>query len=228
MTDSHFTYLTYRTKNCWRSIEAHFAMGVSALPDDTLCHSISVTILWGLVYRFHIHFPISLRCFLIMYINIFFKYTLKFPLIVDNVIDQKSHSLLSILVFTVRFAQKAAFICLMDVYCITMQQIVYYPVDGPFSVSKSGSQSSLHLQSLAYASRLKNWVLRRGVCIYTYPGGAWSIMEHLLASLPAGDEGGILGSGDANAGGGVPTSLRLQRVCGFFAVPVSKGRQHSV
>jgi len=43
--------------------------------------------------------------------------------------------------------------------------------------------------------------------------------------------GGGVGSGvgsQRRAGGGAPIPLRLQRVCGFFAVPFSQGRQPDV
>jgi len=53
--------------------------------------------------------------------------------------------------------------------------------------------------------------------------------------LPVGagsvPRGGGVGSGVHTlhrAGGGSPVSLRLQRVCGFFAVPFCQGRQPDV
>jgi len=53
--------------------------------------------------------------------------------------------------------------------------------------------------------------------------------------LPVG-AGGVPGGGGVDsgvrtlrqAGGGAPVHLRLQRVCGFFAVPFWQGRQPGV
>lgn len=127
----------------------------------------SVTVFWQLLYCFHVHFPLSLHSSLIIQINISFKFTLKCPVIVDNNIFHKFHSFQSILVFSVRFTQYAAVIWKMDVTGITMQQTVYQSVEVSLSVSKSGLRCLSHFRSLVYASRLKNWALEKGVCIYT-------------------------------------------------------------
>jgi len=140
------------------------------------------------------------------------------------------------LIFTDRFAQLAVVICKMDVSCITTQQIVYWPVDVSSSVGKSGSKSSSHLQSLAYASRLKHWALGSGVCIYTYPGGTPSISDRWAGSLLLGGTSGVLGgcgvgsgvSCLSRSGGGAPVPLHLQRVWGFCPMPFGHGRQPSV
>jgi len=131
-------------------------MRVSAIWNNSISHTISVMVFWQPFYCLHVLLPLSLHLSLIIHINISLKYTLKYLLIVDNDNTQKSRSFLSMLIFTVRFAQWAALICKMDVSCITMQQTVYQPVDVPSSVNKSGIKSVLHLQSLAYASRLIN------------------------------------------------------------------------
>jgi len=60
-----------------------------------------------------------------MHIKIHLKYTFKCPLMVDNDDNQKSLSLQSTLVLTVRFTQTAALIITMAVSCITMQLIVF-------------------------------------------------------------------------------------------------------
>jgi len=116
----------------------------------------------------------------------------------------------------------------MDVSCITTQQIVYYPVDVPTSVSKSGKKLFSSLWSLAYASRLIHWALGRGVCIYTYPGGTPSISVLQAPSLPKARTCGVPGAGVTGSGGGTPSPLRIQWVCGFFPQPFRLGRQPSI
>jgi len=54
-----------------------------------------------------------------------FKYTLKCPLIVVNDNTQKSHSFQSMLVFTLRFAQKGLVTFKINFSGISTQQIVY-------------------------------------------------------------------------------------------------------
>ena len=44
--------------------------------------------------------------------------------------------------------------------------------------------------------------------------------------VPGGD--GLPGRGAAGSGGGASVPLRLERVCGFFAVPFWHGRQPAV
>jgi len=39
MTKSRFNYMTYKTKNCLRSVDAHFATGVSAICNNFISHS---------------------------------------------------------------------------------------------------------------------------------------------------------------------------------------------
>jgi len=109
-------------------------------------------------------------------------------------------------------------------------------VDVPSPVSKSGLKSSSRLQSLAYASRLKNWALRGGVWIYTCPGGTPLILDTWVASLLPSGTGGIsggcgIGTGVTYlscSGGGAPVPLPLQGVWGFCAVPFWQGRQPSI
>ena len=124
----------------------------------------------------------------------------------------------------------------MDVSCITMQQVVYQPVDVSSSVSKSGSKSLSCLRSLAYASWLKNWALGIGLWIYTYPGSTPSIWDRWACFLLLGGTCGISGgfgidSGVgclSRSGGGAPMPLHLQRVWGFCVMPCWQGRQPSV
>jgi len=109
-------------------------------------------------------------------------------------------------------------------------------VDVLSSVSKSGSKSVSRLQSLAYASWLKNWALGSEVCIYTYPVGTPSIADGWAASLLPGGTSGVscgcvVGSGVgclSHSGGGAPVPLHLQCLWGFCAVPCWQGRQPSV
>jgi len=84
------------------------------------------------------------------------------------------------------------------------------------------------MRSLAYWSRLKYRVLGSGVCVYTYPGGTPSVSELWVVSLSSGGAGGVPGLGGAGHGGGAAVHLHLQRVCGFFVVPLWEGRQLSV
>jgi len=116
----------------------------------------------------------------------------------------------------------------MAVSCITTQLIVYTPVDGLSSVSKSGIKSEWRIQSLGYGSWLINRVLGSGVCIYTYPGGTPSVSELWVLSQSPGGAGGVLGLSGTGHGGGAPWPLPLQCVCRFFAVALCKRRQPSV
>jgi len=121
----------------------------------------------------------------------------------------------------------------------------WHSVDAQFTMSVSTicyhfishSISSVScLQSLAYASRLTNWVLGSGVCIYTYLGGTASISKAFASSLTPGVTGGILGGCGLSSGvsclsrpgGGGPMPLHLQHVCGFCAVTLWLGKQPSV
>ena len=84
------------------------------------------------------------------------------------------------------------------------------------------------MRSLPYGSRLKNPALERGVCIYTYPGGTHSVSELWALSLSTGGAGGIPGLCGAGCGGVPPVPLRLNRVCGFFAVAFWQRRRQSI
>jgi len=74
----------------------------------------------------------------------------------------------------------------MTISCITTQQIVYQPVDVPWSVSKSVLESVSCWLSWAYASRLENWALDGDACEYTYPGGILPIWELWAPSSSTG------------------------------------------
>jgi len=78
---------------------------------------------------------------------------------------------------------------------------------------------------IAHAILRKLGAFARGVCIYTYTGGIPSILELSWSSDGTGGDWGRVGTGQ---GGGALLPLRLQCVCGFFAVPLSQGRQPSV
>jgi hypothetical protein len=69
----HFENLTYRTKNHWCSVDAHFATGVSTLCHHSLWHRISITVFWLSFYPHHVCFHFSLHFSLIMHKNISFK-----------------------------------------------------------------------------------------------------------------------------------------------------------
>jgi len=73
MTKSHFKYLTYKTQNHWRSIDPHFATGVSAIFNHFIWYNMHFMEFWHLFYRLHVLSPLSLHCSLIIHINISFK-----------------------------------------------------------------------------------------------------------------------------------------------------------
>jgi len=79
----------------------------------------------------------------------------------------------------------------MYVSCINTQQIVYYAVDIPLSVSKSVIQPLFCMQYLVYSSSLKTWALRSGVCICTYPDGTTFVSEHWATAVSQAGPGGI-------------------------------------
>jgi len=96
-------------------------------------------------------------------------------------------------------------------------------------------KSSSRLGSLAYAWRLTNWALGRGVCIYTYPGCTVSIRDAWAPSLSLGGRCGVPGrrgvrsdvSFQSQCGGGAPVPWHLQSVFRFCAVPCGRWRQLS-
>jgi len=130
------------------------------------------------------------------------------------------------LVINCRIAQSAALVFKMNVSCITTPQRAYKPS----SVSISGSKSvSCPVSSSAskYSSQ------GRAVWKYVYPaseliisaGWAPEVLPVGVGGVPG--EGGV-GSGICSlrrAGVGAPVLLRVQLVCGFFAVPFWQGRQ---
>jgi len=84
------------------------------------------------------------------------------------------------------------------------------------------------VRSVAYSSKMTNWGLESGVCIYTYLGGTPSVPELWVLSRSSGGVGGIPGRGGAHCGGGAPMPLCHQSFCGFISVPFWQGRQLSV
>jgi len=119
----------------------------------------------------------------------------------------------------------------MNIRCITTQQIVYWPVDIPSSVSMSGLKSAAGRLSWAYASRFNNWALGRGAGEYTYPGGKLSIWERLAVSLSPSGAGGVPSSTGVGSGVGClcqsgrseTSLLHPQRVCGVIMAPCWQG-----
>jgi len=114
----------------------------------------------------------------------------------------------------------------MDVSCITTQQLVYWPMDVPSSVSISRSKSVSRWLFWADTSRLQNWAQGRYVCDYSYPAGKLTICDRCAPDLLLVSAGGVPGRGDVSygvgylrqAGGGTPDPLRLQCVWVFFVV----------
>jgi hypothetical protein len=78
---------------------------------------------------------------------------------------------------------------------------------------------------IAHAILGNNRALGSGVCIYAYVGATPSISE--LSSSSDGTAG-VLSQGGTYRGGGAPGPVRLQGVCGYFAVPLWQRRQLSV
>ena len=124
----------------------------------------------------------------------------------------------------------------MDVSCITTQQIVYYPVDVPSSVSISGSKSVLFWLSWADASRVQNSAQGRDVCEYSYPAGKLTIWARWAAQLLPVRVGGVSGRDGVSSRvgylrrlvGGAPVPVHLHCVCRFFAVPLWQSRDPAV
>jgi hypothetical protein len=55
------------TKNCWRSVDAHFAMAVSTICNRLIWYSPSFTLFWLPFWRFHLLSSWSLCCSLIIH-----------------------------------------------------------------------------------------------------------------------------------------------------------------
>jgi len=72
-TKSRFSYPAYRTKNHWRSIDAHFATGISTLYHHFTWQNISSMVFWQPFYCLHVLSALSLHCSLIIHINRSFK-----------------------------------------------------------------------------------------------------------------------------------------------------------
>jgi len=137
------------------------------------------------------------------------------------------------LIISCRIAQSAALVFKLNVSCITTQQIVYWPVNVPLSVSISRSKS---VSCWVSSPWLKNSAQRRAVCKYVYPAGKltiWALWGPEV--LPVG-AGGMLGWGGVGSGvrclhwsgGGASVCFGLQPVSGFFAVPFWQGWQPEV
>jgi hypothetical protein len=95
MTKSHLNYLTYRTKSRWPTIDTQFVMGISAIGNHCICHSILFMALWQPFYHLHILSPlVLLYSSLIPDVYIYpLKCIFKCLLIVDNNTLQNSVSL---------------------------------------------------------------------------------------------------------------------------------------
>jgi len=70
---SFHTYHTYKIKNHWRSVDAHFAIGVSAICNQLILYYLLFILFWLPCQRFHWLSFWLLHCPLIMQINISFK-----------------------------------------------------------------------------------------------------------------------------------------------------------
>jgi hypothetical protein len=72
-TNLHFNNLTWRTMNCWCSIDAHLATRISPWCNNSLWRGTQITAFWQSFYPLHVWFHLSLHCALIVHINISFK-----------------------------------------------------------------------------------------------------------------------------------------------------------
>ena len=111
-----------KAKYYWHSVDEDFAMGLSAIWDHSPWYRISLMVFWQPFFPHHVHCSLSLHSSSIMHISSL-KYTLQYPLIVDDN-TEKSSSVQLILIFIVRFAQKTAFVCKMHNICITTHKLV--------------------------------------------------------------------------------------------------------
>jgi len=151
MTNSHFNNLTSRTKNRWRSLDTHFATGLSALCNHSLWHRTSISVFWQSFYPLHVCFHWSLHCSLIVHINIFFKIYFKLS---ANCRSWSYSELLFLSINSRCHSQIRLTGC-----CRFQNQCQWYFHTTNSVLSKSGIQSLSCLLTLAYASSLKNWVL---------------------------------------------------------------------
>ena len=72
-TKSILNDVTYKTENCWPSVNTHFAPCLFALCNQMIWHSISFALFWQPLYCFHWYSAWSLHCFLKIHIHISFK-----------------------------------------------------------------------------------------------------------------------------------------------------------
>jgi len=70
-TESFIHYIPYQTKNCWRSMAADFAMGVSAILNHFISHNMSLIVFWQPCNHLHVLSPLWYNCSLIIHIRKF-------------------------------------------------------------------------------------------------------------------------------------------------------------
>jgi len=66
-TYRRWDFLGRITKNCWCSVDGHFAMAVPTICNQLILHSPSFTLFWLPFWRFHLLSSWSLRCALIIH-----------------------------------------------------------------------------------------------------------------------------------------------------------------
>jgi len=83
-THHHSNYPWWKTKNHWRCVDSHFAMGVSTICYHVIWHGIALSVFLQPLYCLHILSNSSMHCSLVIYTNISYKLYFKGPRNVDN------------------------------------------------------------------------------------------------------------------------------------------------
>jgi len=72
-TNRHEDYQWCKTKNCWPSVDAHFAMSLSTICYHLFWPNISLMVFWHHLNCLHVHSPSSIHRSLMIHINISVK-----------------------------------------------------------------------------------------------------------------------------------------------------------
>jgi len=100
---SRFYYTTYRTKNRWRSVDAHFATGISKIYNHFILQNISLMVFWQPFYCLHVLSSVSLHGSLLIHLNRSFNTYYKVSGKCRQYHTQKSPSIRSMFVSTGSF-----------------------------------------------------------------------------------------------------------------------------
>jgi hypothetical protein len=108
----------------------------------------------------------------------------------------------------------------MNISCITTQQMMHKPVDGPVTSSISGLKTVSRPLSWADISRANDSLPRRDLCECAYPAGKLMIVTCRAPDVILVPAGGVPGTDAVGfgiscllwLGGGAPVPLHLQCV----------------